>query len=204
RRHEAFAVFPGHAGKREAVALQEAGSRLRGTDTGRRLAQAVVKRMRYQAAAVGHIQQESTVRPRGGHDQQDPRLVHSPALHLVDVRDEVLARQFAAHFGVDALVVDPVEAAIGRLLFDFERHQPRLQRSGAKNKDGNTNEAGNRHDSSSSSARLRARPPAYPVRLPLAPMMRWQGTMTLSGLRPVAAPAARALPGWPARRASSL
>jgi hypothetical protein len=30
---------------------------------------------------------------------------------------------------------------------------------------------------------------------PFAPMMRWHGTMMPIGLRPVAAPAARALPG---------
>ena len=57
--------------------------------------------------------------------------------------------------------------------------------------------------SSASSARLRASPPAYPVSAPSAPTMRWQGTTIDSGLRPVAAPAARMLSGRPARAASS-
>ena len=41
------------------------------------------------------------------------------------------------------------------------------------------------------------------ARLPFDPTMRWHGTMMPIGLRPVAAPAARALPGHPLRRASS-
>src|SRR5262249_24554589 len=57
--------------------------------------------------------------------------------------------------------------------------------------------------SSSCSARLRSSPPAYPVRLPSDPTIRWHGTIIAIGLRPVAVPAARTAPGCPARRASS-
>ncbi len=50
---------------------------------------------------------------------------------------------------------------------------------------------------------LRSSPPAYPVSSPPLPTMRWQGTTIVKGLRPVAAPAARAAPFAPARAASS-
>ena len=58
-------------------------------------------------------------------------------------------------------------------------------------------------DSRSSSSRLRSSPPANPVSLPLAPITRWQGITTAIGLRPLAAPTARALAGQPMRSASS-
>ena len=46
-------------------------------------------------------------------------------------------------------------------------------------------------------------PPPKPVRWPLAPTTRWHGTMIGNGLRPFAAPTARALPGSPRRFACS-
>ena len=46
-------------------------------------------------------------------------------------------------------------------------------------------------------------PPPNPVRWPLAPTTRWHGTMIGSGLRPLAAPTARALLGSPRRFACS-
>ena len=46
--------------------------------------------------------------------------------------------------------------------------------------------------SSRSNASLVSRPPPKPVRSPLMPMTRWQGTTIGIGLRPFAAPTARA------------
>ncbi|MNT96454.1 hypothetical protein D3C72_2385490 [compost metagenome] len=51
--------------------------------------------------------------------------------------------------------------------------------------------------SNASSQRLMGMPPAYPVSAPLLPITRWQGTMMLSGLRPLAAPTARTALGLP-------
>lgn len=51
--------------------------------------------------------------------------------------------------------------------------------------------------------RLRSSPHAYPVREPLAPMTRWQGTMMLIGFFPFAAPTARAAEGRSIHSASS-
>ncbi len=44
---------------------------------------------------------------------------------------------------------------------------------------------------------FRSSPPPYPVSVPLAPMTRWQGTITAIGLRPLASPTARDAPGLP-------
>ena len=44
-------------------------------------------------------------------------------------------------------------------------------------------------------------PPAYPVRLPSAPVTRWQGTNIDSGLAPIAFATARTAVGRPMRRA---
>jgi hypothetical protein len=46
-------------------------------------------------------------------------------------------------------------------------------------------------------------PPAKPCSAPVFATTRWQGTMIASGLRPQAAPAARAALGRPTRRANS-
>ncbi len=55
----------------------------------------------------------------------------------------------------------------------------------------------------SSSARLTSRPPPKPVSDPSAPTRRWQGRTIGSGLRPFAAPTARAARGAPSTRACS-
>lgn len=57
--------------------------------------------------------------------------------------------------------------------------------------------------SRSSSSRLRSVPPPYPVSAPSAPITRWYGTMTATGLRPLASPTARRAVGWSMRHASS-
>ena len=51
--------------------------------------------------------------------------------------------------------------------------------------------------SRSSRNRLRGSPPPKPMRLPSAPITRWQGTTMAIGLRPFAAPTAWAPPGSP-------
>ncbi len=51
--------------------------------------------------------------------------------------------------------------------------------------------------------RLASTPPAYPVREPFAPTMRWQGSTTHSGFEPSAIPTARAARGRPSTAASS-
>ena len=55
----------------------------------------------------------------------------------------------------------------------------------------------------SSSARLTSRPPPKPVSEPSAPTRRWHGRTIGSGLRPFAAPTARAARGAPSARACS-
>jgi len=52
-------------------------------------------------------------------------------------------------------------------------------------------------------ALLELEPPPYPVRLPLAPITRWQGSTRGMGLRPLAKPTARQAFGLPIRTASS-
>src|SRR3989442_10697746 len=49
---------------------------------------------------------------------------------------------------------------------------------------------------------LRARPPAYPVRLPRLPTTRWQGTTTLIGFLALAEPTARMAARLPIASAS--
>ncbi len=63
--------------------------------------------------------------------------------------------------------------------------------------------SGSTPDSRSSNNRLRSRPPPNPTSFPSAPITRWHGTITATGLRPLASPTARAASGEPICRASS-